>query len=157
MNVQSARWTFTSRIPSYPSSTRRPLGELAKKGHTGWFSLRGVLRTPPADVVKQISALRTRTADEDSGFVPPSSSASLILTVLLTDLVGAPPVSGISDDGEGGLEAYWLGTNRHVQLNVPRNPEEPPTLFWDGDGSYQAEPLNSLRQLSERLRWFREA
>lgn len=157
MNAHPARWASIGRIPPYRSGTQRPMGHLAKRARTGWLSLRGVRRTPPADVVEQISALRNRAADEDSGFVPPSSSASLMMTVLLTDLVDAPPLSSISDDGEGGLEAYWMGTTRHVQLNVPGNPEETPTVFWDGVGSYRVEPLNSLSQLSELLRWFVEA
>jgi hypothetical protein len=145
------------RFPSYRTGTPRPLTEPIKRAHTRGLSLQGVRRTPPADVVEQVSAIFNRAADEESGFVPPSLIASLGMIRLLTGLVGAPQVSSISDDGEGGLEAYWVGTTRHVQLNVPGDPKERTTIFWDGDGDYRVEPLNSLSQLSARLKWFREA
>jgi len=115
------------------------------------------LDAPPLpEWVQQTRDLRNRPEDAESGFVPPSHGASLRMIALLNALQEAPLLTGISDDGEGGLEAYWMGSTRHVQLNVPSTPGDVPTMFWDGEGTYRLEPLTSLGKLSARLAWLEE-
>lgn len=108
------------------------------------------------DLFNQIAALRRRPECEESGFAPPSREASLRAIALLTAIPDPPTTTSISDDGQGGLEIYWMGVERHVQLNVPSRTENAPTLFWDSGGNYSLEPLTSLGQLSDRLGWFTE-
>lgn len=153
MSVSARGWTSTSVAPMQTSSTREFLRGIVKKVGSLHFVVNLPSETAP-DVLDMVHSLRTRPPDEESGFVPPTSAAALETLVLLSILKDAPPVTGISDDGCGGLEVYWMGASRHVQLNVPPSPSETPMVFWDGDGEYSLEPIQTPDLLRDRLRWF---
>ena len=127
----------------------------------------GTLRVDPdtslsnlKTTLSRVEALLALEDDAEAGVVRPTETACRqtlgILTHACSLIRGDFPLASPSPDGEGGIHVYWRKPGRNVQLNVPADGKEAPSIFHRDGFQYRMERDSGPAELARWLSWFNE-